>query len=59
MRVNVSMSDDLLKMVDSAAKEMYVSRSAFIAMAVAEKIKSDTVVKIMPELMELAKKLPE
>lgn len=51
MRINMNMPEELVKKVDERAKELYLSRSAFITMAVSEKLQADDVVKIMPDVL--------
>ena len=51
MKVTINVPDDLLCKVDGRAKEMYLSRSAFITMALNEKLHADAYMDMMPELM--------
>ena len=51
MRINMNMPEELVKKVDERAKELYLSRSAFITRAVSEKLQADDVVKIMPDVL--------
>lgn len=53
MRLNISMEKELLKKVDEAATKMHVSRSAYIAFAVSQKIQFDEVLSNMPELVKI------
>ena len=53
------MNDKLVKEIDKAAKEMYVSRSAFLALAAAKMMKENKMVEIMPELVDAVKKIVE
>lgn len=55
MRVNINISDDLLKQIDEKAKSLYVSRSAYITLALVQKLQSDSVIDTMPTLVEIAK----
>ena len=55
MRVNINISDDLLKQIDEKAKSLYVSRSAYITLALVQKLQSDSVIDTMPTLVEMAK----
>ena len=57
MRVNINMSEELLNKIDEKAKEMYVSRSAYISMALTEKMKNDNALNSMPELYKLAQEI--
>ena len=56
MRVNINISDDLLKQIDEKAKSLFVSRSAYITLALVQKLQSDSVIDSMPTLVDLAKK---
>lgn len=40
MRVNINMDEPLLRRVDEAARKLYISRSAFLALSAAEKLQS-------------------
>lgn len=53
MRINISIDEGLLRKVDEAANKMHVSRSAYIAFAVSQKIQADEMLKNMPELLRL------
>lgn len=55
MRVNINISDDLLNQIDEKAKSLYVSRSAYITLALVQKLQSDSVIDTMPTLVEIAK----
>ena len=59
MRLNITMKENLVKEIDKVAKEMGVSRSAFLALAAAKMIKEDKMVEIMPELIDAVKKIVE
>lgn len=49
-KVTISLADELLAKIDSRAKAMYITRSAFIATAVNQKIQADDALVLMPEL---------
>jgi len=53
MRLNINMDEDLIRKVDEAAKKMHVSRSAYIAFAVSQKIQFDEMLSNVPELLKL------
>lgn len=55
MRINITMDDDLIKKVDEVAKKMYVSRSAYIAFAVSQKMQQDSLMENMPEMLQTMK----
>lgn len=44
------MPDDLVKKVDERAKQMFVSRSAYISMAMSQKVQSDDLLDVLPEM---------
>lgn len=52
MRININMSEELINEIDVRAKNMWLSRSAYITMCVAEKIKTDDSIVVMGELMK-------
>jgi len=53
------MDEELVKKVDEAAKKMHVSRSAYIAFAVSQKIQADEVFSNMPELLKILQAIKE
>lgn len=53
MRLNINMDEDLVRKVDEAANKMHVSRSAYIAFAVSQKIQFDEMLSNVPELLKL------
>ena len=59
MRLNISMDEDLVKKVDEAANRMHVSRSAYIAFAVSQKMKADEMLNNMPEVLRLLREIKE
>ncbi len=59
MRINISMDEDLVKKIDEAAGKMHVSRSAYIAFAVSQKMKADEMFNNMPEILELLQAIKE
>lgn len=50
--VSVTISRELLKKVDKQAKDLYISRSAYIVTALAQKIQSEELMKKLPKLTE-------
>lgn len=52
MRLSINLSEDLVKQIDEKAKELYISRSAFIATALSQKLQNDKVLDTMPNLMK-------
>lgn len=59
MRINVNLSEDLIKKIDEKAKSLYLSRSAYISMCLGEKLQFDEVIESMPKLISLLETLPE
>jgi len=59
MRINISMDEDLVKKVDEAANRMHVSRSAYIAFAVSQKLQADEMLNNMPEVLNLLRQIRE
>lgn len=55
MRININLSEELLKQIDERAKALYISRSAYIATALSQKLQSDKMLDNMPELMQIMK----
>lgn len=49
-KITISMNDDLVEKIDNMSKEMYMSRSAFIAQSCSDKINTATVTKAMFDL---------
>ena len=54
MRININISDDLLKQIDEKAKALFVSRSAYITLALVQKMQNDSVLDTMPSLVKMA-----
>lgn len=50
MRINVNISEELCQQVDERAKAMFVSRSAYISTALAQKMQADDAMKMLPEM---------
>lgn len=59
MRINITMNEELVKKIDEIASKMYVSRSAYIAFAVSQKIQADKMVDNLPELAQTMKSAVE
>lgn len=49
-RLNITLSEELLKEIDERANELYISRSAYIATALKQKMQADDAMKMLPEL---------
>lgn len=50
MRVTVNLSEDLIQKVDVRAKAMFLSRSAYISTALAQKMQADDAMTMLPEM---------
>lgn len=59
MRINITLDKELIEKIDSEASKKYVSRSAYIAFAVSQKIQSDNMLDNMPELLQALKSAME
>ena len=57
MRINITLDEELVKKIDEVASKMYVSRSAYIAFAVSQKIQADKLMEYMPELTQSMKSM--
>lgn len=51
MRININMDEDLVKKVDAEAEKLFVSRSSYISMMIAEKLKNDDMIKQLPDVL--------
>ncbi len=59
MRINITMNEELVKKIDEVASKMYVSRSAYVAFAVSQKIQADRMLDNLPELAQTMKSAVE
>lgn len=55
MRLGINLPDELVAQIDERAKALYISRSAYIATALSQKLQSDKMMDNMPELMKTMK----
>ena len=55
MIVNINLSEELLNQIDEKARALYISRSAYIATALSQKLQSDKMMDNMPEIMQTMK----
>lgn len=53
MRITISVTDELLRQVVEAAKKLNINRSAYVSIAIQEKIKNDNVATNLPKITEL------
>lgn len=59
MKINITLDKELIEKIDAEASKKYVSRSAYIAFAVSQKIQSDNMLDNMPELLQALKSAME
>lgn len=52
MRININIPDELLAQIDSKAKSLFVNRTAWIIMALSEKLKQDDALISLPSVLE-------
>ena len=57
MKLNISMPDEIIEKVDRKAKQLGLSRSAFLTLAASEKIMQSEVIEYMPQMLEAMKKV--
>lgn len=57
MRINVTLDESLVKSIDERAKAMYISRSAYISTALAEKMRQDDLMANLPKMFETFKEI--
>jgi metal-responsive CopG/Arc/MetJ family transcriptional regulator len=50
VKINITLSEELIKEIDQRAKAMYISRSAYIATALSQKMQADDAMLLLPEL---------
>lgn len=55
MRIGINIPEELVKKIDIRAKEMYISRSAYICTALVVKLQADELVETLPELKQAIK----
>lgn len=59
MRLSINLSEDLVKQIDEKAKALYISRSAFIATALSQKLQNDKLMENVPEMIQTMKSAVE
>lgn len=59
MRININISEDLLNQIDEKAKALFISRSAYIATALNQKLQNDKLMDSMPEMLQTMKSAVE
>lgn len=55
MRINITLSEELVSKIDERARAMYISRSAYIASALTQKMQADDAMSMLPELAKVMK----
>lgn len=53
MRINITISEELVRKVDERAKAMFISRSAYISTALAQKMQADDAMTMLPEMAKM------
>lgn len=48
-KATITIAPDLLEKIDEAAKKLYLTRSAYISVAVAQKLQADNAMAMMPQ----------
>lgn len=59
MRININISEELLAQIDEKAKALFISRSAYIATALSQKLQNDKLMDSMPEMLQTMKSAVE
>lgn len=59
MKANINIPEDVLARTDIKAKQLGISRSAFITMTLSEKLMQADVIENFPEMVASIKKLAE
>lgn len=59
MRVQVNLPEPVVEQADIKAKQLGLSRSAFISMAICERVRQDTVMDLMPQMLAGLKTMTE
>ena len=57
MRINDTLDESLVKSIDERAQAMYISRSAYISTALAEKMRQDDLMANLPKMFETFKEI--
>lgn len=52
-RINITLSSELLAEIDKRAKELFISRSAYISTALSQKIQADDLAKSLPDVTKV------
>ncbi len=55
MRLGINVPEELVKQIDERANKMFISRSAYITMALSQKLQNDAILDNVPEMLEIMK----
>lgn len=55
MRVNMNIPDELVALIDAKAKSLYVNRTSWIVMALAQKLRDDGLLEKIPDMVDIMK----
>lgn len=56
MQITITVSRQLMKKVDESAKALYLSRSAYITAALAQKLQSEEILRALPDFTDTVKR---
>ena len=59
MKVTINLPPEAIKLADEGAKALCLSRSAFIAVAITEKMRTDTLLRSIPQLLDELKEIQD
>lgn len=59
MRISVNLDESLIEQIDKRAESMYISRSAYISTALAEKMRQDDLVANLPKMFDAFKEIKD
>lgn len=59
MRINVSISEELLNEIDKRAKRLNLSRSSYLAMTASYRMEQEDLIEKLPEMFEAAKRMQQ
>lgn len=52
MKININVSDDLLKRIDDKAKSLNITRTAYICMSVSNQLNQDSMIDMLPKILD-------
>lgn len=59
MRLSINLPEELVEQIDERAKSLFISRSAYIATALSQKLQSDKIFDDMPEMLQIMRESVE